>query len=201
MYKSLKDFVDFLESKGELIRIKEFVDPVLEIAEITDRISKQPGGGKAILFENTGTDYPVLTNMMGSEKRMAAALGVESIDEIPQIMNDLMKDLLQPRSSLLDKIKLLPQLKEASEWFPKKTQRSRPLSGGYSIQTRPEPFTYLAMLAFRWWKVCNLTSSPYKRSENWYPKCWNVQNASFYREYYGNALASSQDWCSSFCRM
>ena len=72
MYKSLKDFVDFLESKGELIRIKEFVDPVLEIAEITDRISKQPGGGKAILFENTGTDYPVLTNMMGSEKRMAA---------------------------------------------------------------------------------------------------------------------------------
>lgn len=126
MYKSLKDFVDFLESKGELIRIKEFVDPVLEIAEITDRISKQPGGGKAILFENTGTDYPVLTNMMGSEKRMAAALGVESIDEIPQIMNDLMKDLLQPRSSLLNKIKLLPQLKEASEWFPKRHKGHAP---------------------------------------------------------------------------
>ena len=70
MFKSLREYVDFLDSKGELLRIKEFVDPVLEIAEITDRISKQPGGGKAILFENTGTQFPVLTNMMGSENRI-----------------------------------------------------------------------------------------------------------------------------------
>lgn len=75
MYKSLKEFVDFLESKDELIRIKEYVDPVLEIAEITDRISKQPGGGKALLFENTGTSYPVLTNMLGSQRRILFALG------------------------------------------------------------------------------------------------------------------------------
>ncbi|GAB1373737.1 hypothetical protein MASR1M46_06180 [Bacteroidales bacterium] len=75
MYKSLKDFVEFLDSKGELIRIKEYVDPVLEITEITDRVSKQPGGGKALLFENTGTAYPVLTNMLGSKKRILYALG------------------------------------------------------------------------------------------------------------------------------
>ncbi|EKD31027.1 MAG: hypothetical protein ACD_77C00420G0001, partial [uncultured bacterium] len=65
MYSSLKEYVNFLESKGELVRITEFANPVLEIAEITDRMSKQPGGGKALLFENTGTPYPVLTNMMG----------------------------------------------------------------------------------------------------------------------------------------
>ena len=65
MFSSLSDYVKFLEAKGELIRIKEFVDPVLEIAEVTDRVSKMPGGGKALLFENTGTRYPVLTNMMG----------------------------------------------------------------------------------------------------------------------------------------
>ncbi len=45
MFSSLSDYVKFLESKGELIRIKEFVDPVLEIAEVTDRVSKVPGGG------------------------------------------------------------------------------------------------------------------------------------------------------------
>jgi 4-hydroxy-3-polyprenylbenzoate decarboxylase len=66
MYKSLADFIQYLESHGELIRIKEFVDPELEIAEITDRISKLPGGGKALLFENSGTQFPVLSNLLGS---------------------------------------------------------------------------------------------------------------------------------------
>jgi UbiD family decarboxylase len=42
MFSSLSDYVKFLESKGELVRIKEFVDPVLEIAEVTDRVSKMP---------------------------------------------------------------------------------------------------------------------------------------------------------------
>jgi 4-hydroxy-3-polyprenylbenzoate decarboxylase len=40
------------------------------MAEITDRMSKQPGGGKALLFENTGYDFPVLMNAYGSERRM-----------------------------------------------------------------------------------------------------------------------------------
>ncbi|MFA5850432.1 MAG: menaquinone biosynthesis decarboxylase [Bacteroidales bacterium] len=118
MYNSLKDYVEFLDSRGELIRIKEFVDPVLEIAEITDRMSKQPGGGKALLFENTGTSFPVLTNMMGSRERIAYALGVDSFNEIPQYINTLLKELTQERPSLLDKLKLLPHLKEAADWMP-----------------------------------------------------------------------------------
>lgn len=126
MYKSLADFIQYLESHGELIRIKEFVDPELEIAEITDRISKLPGGGKALLFENTGTQFPVLTNMLGSEKRVCMAFGVKSIEQITGHMNTLMKEVMQERSSVMDKLKLLPHLKEAAGWLPKKFKGHAP---------------------------------------------------------------------------
>ena len=62
-----------------LIRIKQFVDPVLEITEITDRVTKS--GGKALLFENTGTDFPVLINAFGSDLRMSMAIGRNNLDE------------------------------------------------------------------------------------------------------------------------
>jgi 4-hydroxy-3-polyprenylbenzoate decarboxylase len=126
MYKSLTDFVKYLDTQGELIRIKEFVDPILEIAEITDRVSKQPGGGKALLFENTGTQFPVLTNMLGSEKRICMAFGVESIAQITGHMNSLMKEVMQERTSIMDKLKLLPHLKEAAGWLPKKFKGHAP---------------------------------------------------------------------------
>lgn len=136
MFKSLREYVELLDSKGELIRIKEFVDPVLEIAEITDRISKQPGGGKAILFENTGTQFPVLTNMMGSEKRIAYALGIESFDEISNYFETLLKELTQERGSLMDKLKILPHLKEAAGWLPKKFKGHAPCQE--SLLFKPE---------------------------------------------------------------
>lgn len=126
MYKSLTDFVKYLDSQGELIRITEFVDPVLEIAEITDRVSKQPGGGKALLFENNGTQFPVITNMLGSEKRICMAFGVESINQITGHMNSLMKEVMQERASLMDKLKLLPHLKEAAGWLPKRFKGNAP---------------------------------------------------------------------------
>ena len=60
-YPSLREFIDWLDFENELIRILEPVSPVLEIAEITDRVSKQPGGGKALIFENVeGSSMPVL---------------------------------------------------------------------------------------------------------------------------------------------
>ncbi len=65
-FKNQEEFIKVLEEKGELVRIKSFVDPKLEIAEITDRISKSGDGGKALLFENTGFDFPVLMNAYGS---------------------------------------------------------------------------------------------------------------------------------------
>ena len=79
-YKSLAHFIQVLEQSGELVRIKEYVNPHLEITEVTDRISKQYG--PALLFENTGYDFPLLINSMGTEKRMAMALGVANLDDV-----------------------------------------------------------------------------------------------------------------------
>jgi len=117
MYKNLQEFITALEKAGELVRIKEFVSPVLEITEITDRISK--AGGKALLFENTGTDFPVLINSMGSMKRICMALGVKHIDDVGADMEKLFKQLVSHKEGLFDKLKLLPTLNEVASWMPK----------------------------------------------------------------------------------
>ena len=117
----LKEFISKLEAEGELIRVKTEVSPKFEICEITDRISKMEGGGKAILFENSGTDYPVLMNMMGSDRRIAMALGVNNLEEISERIDNLLKGALSPKSNLWDKLKMLPLLKDAAKWFPHKS--------------------------------------------------------------------------------
>jgi 4-hydroxy-3-polyprenylbenzoate decarboxylase len=118
-YKSLRAFIDTLEQAGELVRIKTFVDPVLEIAEITDRISKTPDKNKALLFENTGTDFPLLINSMGSERRMCIALGVKELDDVTRDIEDLFKKLSAPKHGILEKLALLPQLSKFASWMPK----------------------------------------------------------------------------------
>src|SRR4029079_5717864 len=118
-YKNQQQFIDVLEREGELVRIKEYVDPKLEIAEITDRISKTPGGGKALFFENTGYDFPVLMNAYGSEKRMCLALGVNHLDDTAGEIENLFKLLTKPKENILDKLKLLPKLSQFASWMPK----------------------------------------------------------------------------------
>jgi len=122
-YRGLNNFIEKSEKSGELKRVKAFVNPVLEITEITDRISKKVGGGDAVLFENTGTDFPVLINALGSEKRIAMAFGRNSIYDLEKEIESLFAVLLQPKDNLWDKLKLLPKLKEVSEWMPKKLSR------------------------------------------------------------------------------
>jgi 4-hydroxy-3-polyprenylbenzoate decarboxylase len=79
-YESLGAFVRALRAAGELATIKAAVDPRLEIAEITDRVVK--AGGPALLFENVrGSQFPVLTNQFGSERRIALAFGAKSLRE------------------------------------------------------------------------------------------------------------------------
>lgn len=119
MYKNLDHYIAALQSAGELIRVTEFVDPVLEISEITDRQSKLPGGGRALLFENTGTGFPVLTNMMGSVRRMCMTLGVQQMDDVGNKIDALFGEALSPRRTLMDKLRLLPLLGQASAWMPK----------------------------------------------------------------------------------
>ncbi len=120
MYKDLKTYLAQLERREELIKITAAVDPVLEIAELTDRQAKSPGGGKALLFENTGTDFAVVTNIFGSQRRIAMALGAESLDEIARRTARLTEAVTVPRESLGQKIRALGLLAEASRWLPKK---------------------------------------------------------------------------------
>lgn len=117
-YKNLKHFIDVLENENELIRITTYVNPILEMAEITDRMSKQPGGGKALLFENTGYDFPVLMNAYGSEKRMCLALKVENLNDIAAEIEALFKLLSAPKENIFDKLNLLPQLSKFASWMP-----------------------------------------------------------------------------------
>ena len=117
-YRNQQQFIDALEKEGELLRIKIFVDPKLEMAEITDRMSKEPGGGKALLFENSGFDFPVLMNAYGSEKRMCMALGVQHLDDVAKEIENLFKLLAAPKDGLLDKLKMLPKLSQFASWMP-----------------------------------------------------------------------------------
>ncbi|HZX61752.1 MAG TPA: UbiD family decarboxylase, partial [Bacteroidales bacterium] len=120
-YKTLSHFIDALESAGELVRIKAFVSPHLEITEITDRISKS--NGKALLFENNGTRFPVLINAFGSEKRMCMALGVDNLDAAGEELGRILQEFLGPKESFLEKLKILPALKEISSWLPRSVKR------------------------------------------------------------------------------
>ena len=118
-WKNQQAFIDALENAGELIRIKEYVNPHLEIAEITDRVSKSGNGGKALLFENIGYGFPVLMNAYGSEKRMCMALGVSHLDDVAREIEQLFHLLSSPKEGLLDQLKLLPKLGQFASWMPK----------------------------------------------------------------------------------
>jgi len=116
-YKNLESFIDKLEEAGELRRIKVEVDPVLEITEITDRVSKS--GGPALLFEKVkGSEYPLLINAMGSYKRMALALGVEDLKDIGDTIGEFMD--MSNYLGLMKKIKSLPRLSRLVAVFPLK---------------------------------------------------------------------------------
>jgi 4-hydroxy-3-polyprenylbenzoate decarboxylase len=139
-YDDLRDWIKALEKHGELKRIDEEVSPELEITEITDRVSKTrirdqgsgvkdagpefkvkyAPGGPALLFENVAghPGHKVLINQFGSERRMALALGVDRLDQIAERIHTLM-NVKPPSGGLFDKLKMLPQLAELANVFPK----------------------------------------------------------------------------------
>ena len=120
--KDLHEFIALLERKGQLKRISAEVDPVLEIGEITDRVSK--AHGPALLFENpvnreTGEPYgmPVAINLMGSYDRMAWALGVDAetgtwkdLDAVAKRLMDMLP--LDMPASMKGKLDIVMNLKD-----------------------------------------------------------------------------------------
>ena len=115
-YEDLGAFIKRLEKEGELKRIQVEVDPVLEITEITDRVSKK--AGPALLFENPkGSKHPLLINAFGSYRRMNLALEVESLEEVAKRIEGLLE--IKAPEGMLDKLKMLPKLADLANILPR----------------------------------------------------------------------------------
>src|ERR1700730_2090903 len=111
-YGSFRQFVDALEKAGELTRVAVPVDTDLLIAEWANREMKSPDGGKALLFENPTVDgkpsqFPLAINTMGSRRRMALALKVDSVEDLAQEIQLILK--AKPPTDLREGWSLLKQ--------------------------------------------------------------------------------------------
>jgi 4-hydroxy-3-polyprenylbenzoate decarboxylase len=115
-FDNLRDFLSAIEARGELLRVKEPVSPVLEITEWADRMVKR--GGPALLFENTGSSMPVAINLFGTPARTALALGVTDLNDLAREIEDLLR--LQPPETLLDKLKMVPLLLKLASFPPRR---------------------------------------------------------------------------------
>jgi len=118
-YTDLRDFINALEQRGELVRISAEVDPHLEMTEIADRTLR--GGGPALLFENPkGHSIPVLANLFGTEKRVVLGMGGEDLDALREI-GELLAYLRQPEppKGMRDLLDKAPVLKKVLHMAPK----------------------------------------------------------------------------------
>lgn len=112
-FKDLRDFIDHLESIGQLKRISHPVDPDYEMTEISDRTLR--AGGPALLFENpVGYDMPVLTNLFGTPNRVAIGMGRQEVKELREV-GKLLAYLKEPEppkgfKDALDKLPVFKQV-------------------------------------------------------------------------------------------
>src|SRR5258708_5828446 len=104
-FDNLREFIAAVEARGELLRVKEKVSPILEITEWADRAVKNKG--PALFFENVeGSSFPVVINLFGTYARTALALGVDDLDKIGAEIEALLHQ--RPPESIVEKLKMLP---------------------------------------------------------------------------------------------
>ena len=118
-YRDLREFLDFLEARGELKRIAAPVDPRLEMTEVCDRTLR--ADGPALLFENpTGHDTPVLANLFGTGQRVALGMGQDSLAALREV-GEILAWLRQPDppKGLKDAWDKMPVLKQVLNMAPK----------------------------------------------------------------------------------
>ena len=116
-FENLRDFLKELEARGQLLRVKERVSPVLEITEWADRMVKR--GGPALLFEAVeGAGMPVAINLFGTLQRTALALGVADLNQLGRELEQLLNQ--RPPESFIDKLKLVPLLLKLADFPPRK---------------------------------------------------------------------------------
>jgi len=123
-YKDLREFIAMLEERGELVRIKQEIDPNLEMTEISDRTLKAKG--PALLFENPkGYDIPVLTNLFGTPERVALGMGqkdVSALREVGTVLAALKEP--EPPKGMRDAWDKLPIYKQVLNMGPKLVKKA-----------------------------------------------------------------------------
>jgi 4-hydroxy-3-polyprenylbenzoate decarboxylase len=129
-YEDLREFIEVLEKEGELLRVKEPLNPSLEISYFTTKVSKfKDQRNKALLFENpikedgSSYDIPVLTNAFGSEKRIKLALGYENLEEIGWKLYRILRP--EVPTNFIEKLKKLPELKKLNDAIPKIVKKGK----------------------------------------------------------------------------
>ena len=118
-YADLRDFIDQLEVRGQLKRIRTEVDPCLEMTEICDRTLR--AGGPALLFENPkGHSTPVLGNLFGTPERVALGMGEESVTALREV-GVLLSQLKEPDppKGMKDAWEKLPVFRKVLDMAPK----------------------------------------------------------------------------------
>ena len=136
-FATLRDFVDSLREQNELATVSASVDPVLEVAEVADRVMKSPAakvsdekdkspasklGGKALIFDNVkGSDMPLAINLFGSYWRVNHALGTPNLQALADRIGKLVKPEMP--TSIIEKLKKIPELIKMGS-FPPRIVRS-----------------------------------------------------------------------------
>ncbi|MGI6408103.1 MAG: 4-hydroxy-3-polyprenylbenzoate decarboxylase [Thiopseudomonas sp.] len=118
-YTDLREFIQVLEERGELKRIRHEISPVLEMTEICDRTLRK--GGPALLFENpTGHSMPVLGNLFGTPERVALGMGADSTSELREI-GKLLAQLKEPEppKGIKDAWDKLPMFRKVLSMAPR----------------------------------------------------------------------------------
>ena len=122
-FKDLREFMTFLEEKGDLTRVKTQVSSELEITEIAHRVFKS--GGPALLFEDVaGYEMPVLINIFGSARRMGWALGVDKLDDLGDRFRELLGLVQGPPEGILNKLRTLGQILSLGSFSPRTVRRA-----------------------------------------------------------------------------
>lgn len=122
MYKSIKEFVDYLKNQDQLTVVSEFTDTASGIAERTCAEESEPDGGKALLFTDTGTAYPVLTNVFSSKRRMEMVLGVESYEDISERAECTLSEVFALGQKMRGYIEAVSLARKFSCWTPVQTK-------------------------------------------------------------------------------
>ncbi len=96
-YKNLAQCIRDLESRGQLIRVDQEVDPYLEVGSIQRRIFQ--AGGPAVFFSRVkGSKFPMLGNLFGTQDRIRFIFrdGLKVFQEMLKAKEDLTSLLLHP---------------------------------------------------------------------------------------------------------